>query len=278
MADRRATPRRGRALPVAAAVLLTLVTLAALFAPLIAGDPNLPDLTKRLSAPSSVHLMGTDELGRDVFARVIFGARVSLAVAFLAAAAAFLIGTTVGAIAGYFGGVVDWIVLRLIELALCFPFLLLALAILAVAGPSVSALVLALALTSWTTEARFVRGEMLRVRESEFAAAARASGAGALRIVFRHLLPHALPPAIVSAGFGVASAILAESALSFLGFGVPLPLASWGSILSSADDHLATAWWLALFPGLAVFATVASVNVIADQLRRTLNAKLDLVG
>lgn len=270
--------RRGRAIPFIAATLLTLIALAALLAPLITPDPNRTNLTMRLSPPAADHLFGTDELGRDVLARVVHGARVSLLVAIVAASLAFAIGVVLGALAGYFGGVTDWLVMRVVEVAVCFPLLILALAVLAVVGPSVTALVGVLAITSWTTEARLVRGEMLRLRETEFAVAARAVGAGSLRVAFRHLLPHAVAPAIVSAGFGVASAILAESALSFLGFGVPLPLASWGSILSAADDHLSTAWWLAAFPGAAIFVTVVSVNIIADHLRHALDARFTLLG
>lgn len=243
------------------------VALIAIFAPLIALDPNNVDLASRLLPPDHAHRLGTDDLGRDVLARVIHGARVSLTVGFTATAIALLIGSFLGALAGYYGGAVDWVVSRLIEVVLCFPFLLLVLAIVALFRPSFITIMIALGLTSWTTEARFIRGEFLRIREMEFAQAARASGARDSRIIFRHLLPNALAPVLVSASFGVASAILIESALSFLGMGVPPPTASWGNMLYSAEQYLEYAWWLALFPGAAIFVTVAAFNIVGDRIR-----------
>lgn len=258
---------------IATAFLVGLAAIA-IVAPLITADPNRIDLNERLAAPDAEHWMGTDELGRDVLARVVHGSRVSLLVGVASALISFLVGVAIGALAGFYGGAIDWIVMRVVEVTLCFPFYFLVLAIVAINGPSLVSIILALALTNWTQEARFVRGEMLRLKESEFAWAARASGAGPLRIAFRHLLPHAVTPAIVSASFGVAIAILGESALSFLGFGIELPLASWGSVLSSADDHIGRAWWLAVFPGAAIFLTVSAVNIVADRL----NALLDPRG
>jgi len=243
------------------------VALIAIFAPLIALDPNNVDLASRLLPPDHAHRLGTDDLGRDVLARIIHGARVSLTVGFTATAIALLIGSFLGALAGYYGGAVDWVVSRLIEVVLCFPFLLLVLAIVALFRPSFITIMIALGLTSWTTEARFIRGEFLRIREMEFAQAARASGARDSRIIFRHLLPNALAPVLVSASFGVASAILIESALSFLGMGVPPPTASWGNMLYSAEQYLEYAWWLALFPGAAIFVTVAAFNIVGDRIR-----------
>ena len=230
-------------------------------------DPNNVDLASRLLPPDHAHRLGTDDLGRDVLSRVIHGARVSLTVGFTATAIALLIGSFLGALAGYYGGAVDWIVSRLIEVVLCFPFLLLVLAIVALFRPSFITIMIALGLTSWTTEARFIRGEFLRIREMEFAQAARASGARDSRIIFRHLLPNALAPVLVSASFGVAAAILTESALSFLGMGVPPPTASWGNMLYSAEQYLEYAWWLALFPGVAIFVTVAAFNIVGDRIR-----------
>src|SRR5947209_758589 len=182
---------------------------------------------------------------------MIHGARVSLVIGFSATIIALIVGSFLGAIAGYYGGAADWLVSRLIEIVLCFPFLFLVLGIVALFGPSFYTIMIALGLTSWTTEARFIRGEFLRIRDLEFAQAARASGARDGRIIFRHLLPNALAPVLVSSSFGVASAILIESALSFLGFGVPLPTPSWGNILSAAQLHIEYAWWLAVFPGIA---------------------------
>lgn len=271
-------------LAVGALVYVVTVALIALLAPAIASDrpsapipfgPNTVDIAHRLHPPDPEHRLGTDELGRDVLARVIHGARVSLAVGLTATAIALIVGSLLGALAGYYGGVIDWLVSRLIEVVLCFPFLFLVLGIVALFRPSLVTIMIALGLTSWTTEARFVRGEFLRIREMEFALAARASGARDGRIIVRHLLPNTLAPVLVSASFGVASAILIESALSFLGMGVPIPTASWGSILFSAEQNIEYAWWLAVFPGLAIFVTVAAFNIIGDRFRDALDPRSD---
>lgn len=236
-------------------------------------SPNSVDLAQRLRPPGNRHLLGTDDLGRDVLARMIYGARVSLTVGIFATLIALIIGSVLGAIAGYYGGSADWVISRVVEVVLCFPFLFLVLGIVALFKPSMTTLMVALGVTSWTSEARFVRGEFLRIRDMDFAHAARASGAGDARIMFRHLLPNALAPVIVSASFGVATAILTESALSFLGLGVPLPTASWGSMLSKAHEHIDYAWWLILFPGGAIFLTVAAFNVIGERLREALDPR-----
>jgi peptide/nickel transport system permease protein len=200
---------------------------------------------------------------------------VSLSVGLLATALSLVIGCFFGAIAGYYGGVADWIVSRVIEVILCFPLLFLVLAIVALFGPSVWTIMISIAITSWTSEARFIRGEFLRIRELEFAQAARASGARDGRIIFRHLLPNAMAPVLVFASFGVAWAILTESSLSFLGLGVPLPTATWGSILSAAEEHIEHAWWLVVFPGVAIFLTVAAFNIIGDRFRDALDPRAD---
>ncbi len=241
----------------------------------IAFSPNTIDLRARLLPPGNGHHLGTDDLGRDVLARMIHGARISLSVGLLATLIAVVVGSFFGAIAGYYGGAVDWLVSRLIEVVLCFPFLFLLLGIVALFKPSMLTIMVALGLTSWTSEARYVRGEFLRIREIEFAQAARASGARDARIIFRHLLPNALAPVLVSASFGVAAAILTESALSFLGLGVPLPTASWGGILSTAHEHIEYAWWLVLFPGLAIFTIVAAFNVVGERVREALDPRSD---
>lgn len=238
-------------------------------------SPNAIDLPRRLQPPGDGHHLGTDDLGRDLLARIIHGARISLAVGLLATAISLIIGSILGALAGYYGGATDWCVSRLIEVVLCFPFLFLVLAIVALFRPSLWTIMIALGLTSWTNEARYVRGEFLRIREMEFAQAARASGARDARIIFRHLLPNALAPVLVSASFGVAFAILTESALSFLGVGVPLPMASWGSILSVAEQFIEYAWWVVLFPGIAIFTTVVAFNIIGDRLRDALDPRSD---
>ncbi len=271
--------RRSR-LATAALVYVVVVTLVAVMAPLIANErgvvpfnPNATDLAHRLEPPDSRHHLGTDDLGRDLLSRMIHGARVSLAIGLTATLISLIVGSFLGALAGYYGGIVDWLVSRLIEIVLCFPFLFLVLGIVALFRPSFGTIMIALGLTSWTTEARFIRGEFLRIREMEFAQAARASGARDARIIFRHLLPNAVAPVLVSASFGVASAILTESALSFLGLGVAVPTASWGSILSIAEQYIDFAWWLVLFPGLAIFTTVAAFNVIGDRFRDALDPR-----
>lgn len=238
-------------------------------------SPNTIALGDRLEPPGRGHYLGTDDLGRDVLSRMIHGARVSLTVGYFATIIALLVGSFLGALAGYYGGSTDWMVSRLIEVVLCFPFLFLLLGIVALFKPSMLTIMIALGLTNWTSEARYMRGELLRIREVEFAQAARASGARDARIIFRHLLPNALAPVLVSASFGVAYSILVESALSFLGLGVPLPTASWGSILSTAHEHIEYAWWLALFPGLAIFITVAAFNVIGERTREALDPRSD---
>ncbi len=271
-------------LAVIALVYVAFVSLLAISAPLIASSsksslipfgPNDVDVVNRLQPPDAHHRFGTDELGRDVLSRMIHGARVSLTVGFLATVMSLIVGSFLGAIAGYYGGIADWIVSRLIEIVLCFPLLFVALAIVAFFGPSVWTIMIALGLTTWTNAARYIRGEFLRIREMEFAYAARASGASDSRIIFRHLLPNALAPVLVSASFGIAYAILTESALSFLGLGVPLPTATWGSILASAKQFIEYAWWLVVFPGVAIFLTVAAFNIIGDRFRDALDPRAD---
>ena len=258
-----------------ALMYVLILTAIAVFAPFAVKGPNLVALQDSLLAPDVHHPFGTDDLGRDVLARMIHGARVSLTVGFFATAISLVVGSFLGAIAGYYGGVADWFVSRLTEVVLCFPFLFLVLGIVALFKPSIATIMIALGLTSWTNEARYVRGEFLRIREIEFAEAARASGARDVRVIFRHLLPNAIAPVLVSASFGVAAAILTESALSFLGLGVPLPVASWGSILASAREHLEYAWWLIAFPGFAIFSTVAAFNIIGERFREALDPRSD---
>lgn len=240
---------------------------------LIPYSANEVDVAHRLEPPNHEHLLGTDDLGRDVLARMIHGARISLLIGFTATTIALLVGSLFGAIAGYYGGAIDWCVSRTIEVVLCFPFLFLVLGIVALFRPGVPTLIVALGLTSWTTEARYIRGEFLRIRDLDYAVAARASGARDWRIILRHLLPNAIAPVLVSATFGVAWAILTESALSFLGLGVPLPTATWGSILTVAQQHIDIAWWLTLFPGVAIFLTVASFNIIGDRFREAIDPR-----
>lgn len=232
------------------------------------------DLDVPLIPPSSPHYFGTDEQGRDVLSRLIYGARTSLSVGFVAVGIYVLIGILVGAFAGYYGGTFDLIVSRLIEMIMCFPTFFLILAVLAFIGPSLYNIMIVIGLTSWTGIARLVRGEFLKLRAQEFVASIQAAGASPGRIIFRHLLPNAMAPVMVSASFGIASAILIESSLSFLGFGVQPPTPSWGDILSQSREFMDIAWWLTFFPGLAIFVTITAFNLVGEGLRDAVDPRL----
>jgi peptide/nickel transport system permease protein len=237
--------------------------------------PERSDLLERLEGPSRAHWLGTDDRGRDILSRVVWGSRISMSVGFVAVGIAVVIGTIIGALAGYYGGLVDAIVLRIIEVMLTLPSFILILTIIAFLPPSIYNIMAAIGLLGWTGIARLVRGEFLRLRESDFATAAQATGLTHRRIIFRHLLPNALSPVWVSATFGVAGAILTESALSFLGFGVPPPTASWGEILSQSESYLHRgAWWLVVFPGAAIFITVTAFNLVGEGLRDAMDPRL----
>jgi peptide/nickel transport system permease protein len=249
--------------------------VVSIFAPWLAPyDPNHIDLKQVLMAPSQAHLLGTDTLGRDVFSRIIYGSRVSLKVGFVAVGLATLIGLLVGALAGYYGGWVDSALMRLVDLMLCFPAFFLILAVIAVLEPSIWNIMAVIGLTSWMGVARLVRAEFLSLREREFVTAARALGASDLRLILRHMLPNALAPVMVSATLGVAGAILTESALSFLGLGVQPPTPSWGNILTAGKDNIEIAWWLSVFPGLAILVTVMSYNLLGEGIREAIDPRL----
>jgi peptide/nickel transport system permease protein len=249
--------------------------VVSIFAPWLAPyDPNHIDLKQVLMAPSQAHLLGTDTLGRDVFSRIIYGSRVSLKVGFVAVGLATLIGLLVGALAGYYGGWVDSALMRLVDLMLCFPAFFLILAVIAVLEPSIWNIMAVIGLTSWMGVARLVRAEFLSLREREFVTAARALGAGDVRLILRHMLPNALAPVMVSATLGVAGAILTESALSFLGLGVQPPTPSWGNILTAGKDNIEIAWWLSVFPGLAILVTVMSYNLLGEGIREAIDPRL----
>ncbi len=239
-------------------------------APLKFGPQDI-DLGAVLSPPSRVHPLGTDGEGRDVLAQLVFGARVSVVVGFLAVALATVIGVFLGAVAGYFGKATDALVSRFIEVVYCFPSMFLILTLLALVGPSLANIILVIGLTGWTQTARLVRAEVQRLQAQDFVRSARASGGDSLRIIAFHLIPNAISPVLVTASFGVATAILAESALSFLGFGVAASTASWGSMLSEAWEYVDVAWWLTLAPGSAIFATVAACNAIGERMRDQLS-------
>lgn len=213
------------------------------------------------------HYLGTDETGRDVAARLIRGTRNSLLVSLVAVGLALMIGVLVGAAAGYFGGWVDMVISRFIEIVICFPKLILIIAVMALKKPSLLNLMIVIGLTSWTGIARLVRGEVMKVRNFDYVQSARAMGASSLRIIFVHVLPATVGPLSVTAAFDVAEAVLTESALSFLGIGVPIPEPSWGDVLKTAQDFPDIAWWMTLFPGLLIFMTVITFNNLGDRMR-----------
>jgi peptide/nickel transport system permease protein len=249
--------------------------VVSIFAPWLAPyDPNSINLKEVLMPPSAAHYLGTDTLGRDVLSRIIFGSRVSLKVGFVAVGLATLIGLFVGALAGYYGGWVDSALMRLVDLMLCFPAFFLILAVIAVLEPSIWNIMVVIGLTGWMGVARLVRAEFLSLREREFVTAARALGASDTRLILRHMLPNALAPVMVSATLGVAGAILTESALSFLGLGVQPPTPSWGNILTAGKDNIEIAWWLSVFPGLAILVTVMSYNLLGEGIREAIDPRL----
>jgi len=263
-------------------VVVVVVALAAVGAPLISPfDPIEQDLGDlRLKAPGfrdaggRVHPLGTDHLGRDLLARVIHGARPALLVGFAAVAISGLIGMAAGLISGYFGGRTDDVLMRLADIQLAFPFILLAIAVIGVLGPSLKTIIIVIGVSSWVVYARIVRGAVLTLREREFVQAARALGGGDVRILLRHVLPNAFTPWLVVATLDMARVIVIESALSFLGLGVQPPTPTWGGMLADGRVYISTAWWLATFPGLAILVTVLGINLFGDGLRDTLDPRL----
>jgi peptide/nickel transport system permease protein len=256
-------------------VLVTLFVICAVFAPWIAPqDPAQIDLPTRLAGPSSTHWCGTDELGRDILSRLIYGSRISMLVGSCVVAASLTLGLIVGSIAGYYGGRIDRFVNVVVMNAfLSFPGILLAIAFVAFRGPGIFNLVLALSLGGWVGYARLVRAQVLAAREREFVEAARSLGASDLRVIVRHILPNIIQPIIVQAAIGMAGAILAEATMSFLGLGVPPPTASWGTMLNDGRAHLFDAPHLVLFPAMAVMLAVLSFNFIGDALRDFLDPR-----
>jgi peptide/nickel transport system permease protein len=250
-------------------VLVTIFVLFALFAPWISPqDPSRIELSARLQGPTAAHWFGTDELGRDIFSRVIYGARISMLVGSSVVAGSLLLGLIVGSIAGYYGGAADkFFNVIVMNAFLSFPGILLAIAFVAFLGPGIFNLIFALCIGGWVGYARLVRGQVLAVKEREFVEAARALGAGDWRIVTHHILPNVIQPVIVQAAIGMAGAVLAEATMSFLGLGVPPPTASWGSMLNDGRIHLFDAPHLVLFPAMAVMLAVLSFNFIGDALR-----------
>ncbi|MDL2280201.1 ABC transporter permease [Desulfovibrio sp. OttesenSCG-928-G11] len=255
--------------------LVGLVSFAALFAPLLAThDPLLHNLDAILLPPSPEHWLGTDEFGRDLYSRMLYGARVSLWVGFVSVGISVSIGLVLGLTAGWCGGLADECIMRFVDVMLCFPSFFLILAVIAFLEPSLFNIMAVIGLTSWMGVARLVRAETLSLRERDFVAAARLCGAGATRILARHILPNAAAPVLVSATLGVAGAILLESSLSFLGIGVQYPDPSWGNILIEGKQTLGVAWWLSLFPGLGILFIVLGYNLLGEGLRDMLDPRI----
>jgi len=250
------------------ALIVGIALVAAIAGPsLTPFDPATQDLASRLAAPSFVHPFGLDELGRDILARVLAGARISFVVGFTVVLISAAVGTVMGAVAGYFGGRVDDVVSRVIDTLLAFPGLLLAIALVAVLGPSLANVLFALTIIGWVGYARLVRGQVLRAREFEYVQAARALGASTARILWKHIIPTAVPAVVVQATLGMAGAIIGEASLSFLGLGVQPPTPSWGTMLNGGRAHILDAPHLTIFPGLAIALLVLGLNFLGDGLR-----------
>ena len=272
--------RRARPSVLAAAAVVAAVVLLTVCADWVApARPNEQDITARLRPPAMAggawsRPLGTDELGRDVLSRLLHGGRVSLAVGLLAVAVSCPLGVVIGLASGFFGGWIDRMLMRLTDIQLAIPTILLAMALVTVLGPGVLNLIVVLSVTGWTIYARLVRGETLALRSREFVEATRAAGAGEARIMFRHVLPNVVSPAIVVATFAVGSMVVLEATLSFLGIGVPLRVVTWGSMLNGGRTYLKSAWWITAFPGLAIFVTVLAINALGDSMRDALDPRL----
>ena len=255
--------------------IVILLFAVSLLAPVIAPyDPGAIDLKNVLVPPSSGHWFGTDQLGRDVLSRMIWGARISLKVGFVATGLAILIGVILGAVAGYYGGWIDAVIMRFVDIMLCFPTFFLILAVIAFLEPSIWNIMIVIGLTGWMGVTRLVRADFISLRERDFVKAARSIGANDARIIFIHILPNALASILVAATLGIAGAILTESALSFLGIGVQPPTPSWGNILTAGKDNIDIAWWLSLYPGLAILITVVGYNLLGEGIRDASDPRL----
>jgi peptide/nickel transport system permease protein len=260
---------------VAGSAIVLLLFVVSLLAPWFAPyDPNAIDLKNVLAPPSGGHPFGTDPLGRDVLSRMIWGAGISLKVGFVATGIAILIGTILGALAGYYGRWVDAVIMRFVDIMLCFPSFFLILAVIAILEPSIWNIMIVIGLTGWMGVTRLVRADFISLKERDFVQAARSVGAGDLRIIFLHILPNAMASVLVTATLGVAGAILTESALSFLGIGVQPPTPSWGNILTAGKDNIDIAWWLSFYPGLAILVTVLGYNLLGEGIRDALDPRL----
>ncbi len=254
--------------------IIIFLGLGAVFASYIARfDPAQQHLVQRLMSPSAKFLFGTDDLGRDVFSRMVYGIRISLTVGFVAVSIAVIIGTVLGLLAGYFGGWVDSVIMRLVDIMLCFPTFFLILIVIAFLEPSIYNVMIVIGATSWPGLTRLVRAEVLSLRDRDYIQAAKLLGLSNLRIFFVHLLPNAVYPILIYAALGVGDAILTESGLSFLGLGVQPPMSSWGQMLTAGKEYIYFAWWLSLFPGLAILITVLAFNLLGEGLRNVLDPR-----
>jgi len=266
--------RRNKLAMLGALIILSLAVVA-IIAPLVAPfNPDQQDVLHRLESPSRNHLLGTDDLGRDLLSRIIYGTRVSLLVGFVAIGIAIVIGSILGLLSGYFGGWLDTTIMRLVDIMLCFPTFFLILMVIAFLEPNIWNVMAVIGLTGWPGLTRLVRGECLSVREREFVQAARVLGLSNIRVMFVHLLPNVMAPILVTATLGIGGAILTESALSFLGLGVQPPTPSWGNILTAGKDYITVAWWLSLYPGLAILVTVLAYNLLGEGLRDVLDPRM----
>ncbi|MFQ5647441.1 MAG: ABC transporter permease [bacterium] len=267
---------RSNRLAVAGGLLVCFLFVLAFFAPWLAPyNPQQINVRHILLSPSAKHWFGTDDLGRDLLSRMIWGARISLKVGFVAVGISCGIGLLLGAFAAYYGSWTDRIIMRFVDIMLCFPSFFLILAVVAFLEPSIGNIMIVIGLTSWMGIARLVRAEILSLKEREFILASRAQGAGDLRLIFRHLLPNAFSPVLVAATLGVAGAILTESGLSFLGLGVQPPTPSWGNILMAGKDNIEVAWWLSFFPGLAILVTVLGYNLLGEGIRDAVDPRFN---
>ena len=270
-----------RTWPVIPVLIMAVLVICAIFAPLIAPhDPLIGDLRAPNTPPiwysegSSKYILGTDTLGRDVLSRAIFGARISLIIVSIVLSTGALLGTTIGLLAGYYGGHVDEILMRFVDLTLAVPFILVALVVVIVLGQSLTIIIILISMLTWSGFSRQVRAEVLSLRTRDYVALAKVAGASDAMILYKHILPGVLNTVIVIATLNVANVILAEAVLSFLGVGVPPPTPAWGAMISDGRDFLGTAWWLAFFPGIAIFLTVVAFNFMGDWLRDKLDPRL----
>ncbi|PIU83549.1 MAG: peptide ABC transporter permease [Elusimicrobia bacterium CG06_land_8_20_14_3_00_38_11] len=256
-------------------LIIVALILTAIFSPLISThNPIEGIISERLQPPSKNHFLGTDEMGRDVFSRMVYGTRISISIGIIAVGISVIVGTFFGLVSGYFGGKIDTVIMRFVDIMLCFPTFFLILMVIAFLEPNIYNVMVVIGLTSWPGLARLVRGETLSVKERDFIIAAKGLGLKKRRIIFVHILPNVIAPVIVAGILGVGAAILTESGLSFLGLGVQPPTPSWGNILTSGKDYIHIAWWLSLFPGLAILITVLSWNLLGEGLRDVFDPRI----